>query len=72
MKLKEVKELSNKTNADLKKMLNDLHANIAKVKMDLKLGRDKNTGQLKEMKRDVARVMTVLNMKKGEEQVTNA
>jgi large subunit ribosomal protein L29 len=67
MKTKEIKELVNKTNADLKKMLNDLHMDIAKVKMDLRLGRSKNTAQLKEMKRDIARIMTILTMKAKEE-----
>ena len=66
MKTKEVKELPNKTVADLKKMLNDLHMDDAKLRLDLKLGRDKNTGRLKEIKKDIARVMTVLNIKKGE------
>jgi ribosomal protein L29 len=67
MKTKEVKELVNKTNADLKKMLSDLHMQFAKTKLDLKLGRSKNTAQLKEIKRDIARVMTVLTMQAKEE-----
>ncbi len=66
MKTKDVKELPNKTVADLKKMLNDLHMDDAKLRLDLKLGRDKNTGRLKEIKKDIARVMTVLRIKKGE------
>lgn len=72
MKLKEVKELTNKTTADLKKMLNELHMEISKTEVDLKLGRTKNTGVLKEKKRDIARVMTVLNQKKGEVQVADS
>jgi large subunit ribosomal protein L29 len=67
MKTKEVKELVNKTSADLKKMLSDLHMDIVKVKLDLQLGRSKNTAQLKEMKRDIARIMTILTMKAKEE-----
>ncbi len=66
MKTKEVKELPNKTNADLTKMLDELHSSFAKNKLDLKLGRSKNTAVLKDIKRDIARVMTVLKKKEGE------
>ncbi|HRN96686.1 MAG TPA: 50S ribosomal protein L29 [Candidatus Levybacteria bacterium] len=70
MKSKEIKELPNKTNADLKKMLRELHLDIAKTRLDLKLGRSKNTAVLKEMKRDIARVMTVMNLQEKGEQVS--
>lgn len=66
MKTKEVKELPNKTVVDLKKMLDELQMSVATTKLDLKLGRSKNTAILKEIKRDIARVMTVLKQKEGE------
>lgn len=66
MKSKEVKELTNKTKADLKKMLDEMHLDLSRQKMDLKLGKGKNTAVLKEIKRDIARVLTVLKQKEVE------
>ncbi len=72
MKTKEVKELPDKTVVDLKKMLDELQMSFATTKLDLKLGRSKNTAKLKEIKRDIARVMTVLNQKEKEEATSTA
>ncbi len=61
-----MKELTNKTKADLKKMLDEMHLDLSRQKMDLKLGKGKNTAVLKEIKRDIARVLTVLKQKEVE------
>lgn len=66
MKTKEVKELTNKTKEELNKKLEELHSSLAKNKLDLKLGRSNNSAVLKEIKRDIARVLTVLKLKEGE------
>lgn len=67
MKTKEVKELTTKTKEELNKKLEELHSSLATNKLDLKLGRSNNSAVLKEIKRDIARVLTVLNLKREED-----
>jgi ribosomal protein L29 len=67
MKTKEIKELVSKTTADLNKQLRELHSDFASTRLDLQMGKSKNTAILKGIKKDIARVMTVLNQKVKEE-----
>lgn len=64
MKANEVKELGNKTKGDLKKSLAELESKFADTRLEVQMGKHKNTALLKEMKRDMARIQTVLNQKK--------
>ena len=74
MKTKEIKDLVNKTALDLKKMLDELQKKYADSRHELHMGKSNKTGQMKEIQRDIARVMTVLQTKKREEAnpITNA
>jgi ribosomal protein L29 len=69
MKSKEVKELVNKTTVDLKKSLDELQKKFADSRHEIHMGKSNKSAQMKEIKRDIARVMTVLTLKKKEEAI---
>lgn len=63
MKLKGLRKLSKK---ELKKRLEELRADILKERSNLGGGNvPENPGRIKKMKRDVARILTVLNERKN-------
>ena len=63
MKIREVKELHNKTVDELKKMLQDLKLEMAKLNLDLNLNKNKNVNILKTKKKDAARILTIMKEK---------
>lgn len=63
MKRKEVKELPAKKKEELEKAIQKTIEEIVKLKMDKQVGKLKNISLLREKKRDLARLKTVLKNK---------
>ncbi len=64
MKKKDIADLNNKTKAELTKMAGDMRKQIEKAALDLKGRRTKNTNVAKNLKKDLARVLTICNISK--------
>ena len=60
MKLEEIKE---KTKEELDKMLKDERENLRKLRFNLASGKVKNVREIRKVKKDIARVLTLLNKK---------
>ena len=67
MKKEQKKELRAKTVDELIKELRDMRADVAKLTIDMKIGKVENTNALYRKKKDIARVMTYLSEKKVDE-----
>lgn len=52
--------------ADLEKDLRDKKAELAKIRIDIGMMSQKDTSRHMKVKKDIARMLTVLNEKKGE------
>lgn len=63
MKRGEIKQLSIKTEEELTVILREAKSALFKAKMDLTQNKLKNTRKLRELKEDIARVLTVLKVK---------
>ncbi|MEK7162831.1 MAG: 50S ribosomal protein L29 [Patescibacteria group bacterium] len=61
MKQKEIQQLKNKPLSELKKDLPDYREKLRKLKFDLAQGKVKNIKEIKETKKMIARIMTVIN-----------
>ena len=59
----EAKELREKAKEELIKMLEEKRGSAAKFKFDLNFGKNKNVKQGAALKKDIARILTVLNQK---------
>jgi len=57
------KELAEKTEKQLNKILLDTKKDLEKYTLDVYKGKEKNTAKVKAMKRDIARILTVLKNK---------
>jgi len=64
MKTKELKDLNTKTVTELVAQLKKLTIDCAKLSLDLKSGRNRNSGQIQTQRRDIARLQTKINEKK--------
>ena len=64
MKRKDIKELHNKEFGELHKMAEDLKAKIGDFTLSMSLGKEKNVAFKKEIKRDLARVMSIMHGKR--------
>jgi len=58
-----VKELRNKSEKDLKKILLTEREKLRNLKFDLASGKVKNVKQSREIKKEIARILTILNQK---------
>ncbi|KKR10213.1 MAG: 50S ribosomal protein L29 [Parcubacteria group bacterium GW2011_GWA2_39_18] len=56
-----IKELQNKNESELKKTLFDLREELRVVRFNLSYGQVSNVAKIKKIKKDIARVLTVLN-----------
>ncbi|MEK7119919.1 MAG: 50S ribosomal protein L29 [Patescibacteria group bacterium] len=56
-----IKELQNKNESELKKDLFDLQEELRQVRFNLSYGQVSNVAKIKKIKKDIARIMTVLN-----------
>ena len=61
MKKREIKELFLKSEVELKKQLQELKADMAKLVLERSSGKFKNTAVLGEKKKDVARILTIIH-----------
>lgn len=62
MKRKEVQELKTKPKAELQKMLKDARERLRSLRFDLEAGKVKNVAELRKIKKDIARILTFLNL----------
>jgi large subunit ribosomal protein L29 len=63
MKKKELAELKTKSETELKKTLGELKDRLWDLKKDLAAGKVKNVREIREIKKNVARILTFLNAK---------
>ncbi len=61
MDKKSFQEIKNKPVNELQAMLKDLRDKLWQLKVDLASGKVKNIKEIKEVKRDIARILTIIN-----------
>lgn len=61
----EYTNLENRTDTELKNMLNELQVKLGRMRFELANKTLKNVSEIKTVKRDVARVLTALNIHHG-------
>lgn len=66
MKHKEVQELKNRPAQELEKLLRDGRERLRSLKFNLAAGKVKNVGEVTELKKNIARMLTFLNSKNKE------
>ena len=64
MKKKELAELKIKPEIELEKDLKSLRERLGKLKSDLEAGKVKNIREIKETKKGIARILTLMNKNK--------
>ena len=60
MKRKDIKELKQKTLAELKKLANETEQEQVRLKMETKTGKNKNTRAVARKRDDLARILTAI------------
>lgn len=63
MKKTEIKKLSNKTPADLRKALGEAREELRTLRFDLAAGKVKNIQKAREIKKKIARILTFIKEK---------
>jgi large subunit ribosomal protein L29 len=58
-----VKELRQKLKDDLKKILQDDREKMRQIRFDMSSGKVKNVREINKIKKDIARILTILNEK---------
>ena len=61
MKKKEIQQIKNKPLPELRKDLADYREKLRKLKFDLSRGKVKNIKEIKETKKIIARILTLMN-----------
>ncbi|MEK7634296.1 MAG: 50S ribosomal protein L29 [Patescibacteria group bacterium] len=61
MKKKDLEKLKNNPLPELQKKLIDAYENLRKMKFDLTQGKVKNIKVIKEIKKTIARILTIMN-----------
>ncbi len=64
MKKKEFEQLKTKPGAELKQILASLRDNLWNLKNDLAGGKVKNVKEIHKVKKDIARILTILSQNK--------
>jgi large subunit ribosomal protein L29 len=59
-----ISEIKNRSKEELEQLIKELRARIAQMNFDLADKKLKNTNQIKQVKKDIARVLTVLKINK--------
>ena len=54
------KELQKRSGQELQKLLNDKKSRVVELKMNIASGNVKNVSEMREVKKDIARVYTIL------------
>lgn len=65
MKKKQLKEIKNKTVAELEKLVLETSTQLSKSRFELLSGKNKNKRLLKSLRRDMAQIKTIVNQKKN-------
>ena len=66
MAIARAKELRQKSEEELKQMLSEYRAELRRLKAQTSAGvRPENPGRVRELKRTIARILTILEEKKG-------
>lgn len=66
MAIVRTKELRQKTGQELRSLLSEYRAELRRLRAQISAGvRPENPGRVRELKRTIARILTVLNEKKG-------
>lgn len=66
MAIARAKELRQKSEGELRKLLSEYRAELRRLEAQIAAGvRPENPGKVRELKRTIARILTVLNEKKG-------
>lgn len=63
MKKSEITQLQNNKESELKNKLSESYEKLRKLKFDLTQGKVKNIKEIKETKKLIARILTILNRK---------
>ncbi|KKQ51952.1 50S ribosomal protein L29 [Candidatus Woesebacteria bacterium RIFCSPHIGHO2_01_FULL_39_17] len=63
MKKKEIQDLRGKTQAELKKKAEDKRLELSKIVVNLKASKEKNLKKAKNLRRELAQILTVLREK---------
>jgi len=63
MKKKEIQDLRGKTQAELKKKAEDKRLELSKIVANLKASKEKNLKKAKNLRRELAQILTVLREK---------
>jgi len=58
-----ITEIRQKTKPELEKLLQDLQEKLRQLRFDLASGKVKNVREIRETKKDIARILTILNPK---------
>ena len=56
-----IKDLEKKTEAELKKTLQDGREKLSQLRFDLAAGKVKNVRQVRKIKKEIAQILTLLN-----------
>ena len=64
MKKQQIQEMKNKPEAELRKMLREDRDKLRGLKFDLAAGKVKDIAELREMRKNIARILTFLNQGK--------
>lgn len=64
MKKSELQELKNKPQDELQKDLDEKQTHLRSLKFDLAAGKVKNVAEIHKIKKDIARIMTIINQGK--------
>ena len=64
----DTKDLREKNESELQKLLDKTREKLSKVSIEVMQGKTKNTSQAKFLRKDIARIMTVLNENKVEKE----
>ncbi len=58
------KELRQKSEKELQKLLQELRERLRKLRFDLVSGKVKNVREIRQTRKDIARILTILNERK--------
>lgn len=64
----DTKDLRKKSESELQKLLDKTREKLSKVSIEVMQGKTKNTSQAKFLRKDIARIMTILNENKVEKE----
>lgn len=72
MKKKDYKDLKIKTTGDLAKKVKELRREITEKNIELKMGKTKNVHEVNTLRKDVAKILTIMKIKSFEKENTKS